>query len=221
MTRKVVKKKASKKVAKKKVSKKVAKKTSRPSKKRLTLSQKIQKNRRDAEKAKGTISRNGQKLFGEGVREIFKKFKDLESFSWTEYTPHWNDGDACEFNVHIDSLAINEECDGDYDEVEGVWSLEKIRDLLMDRENEEARIVREIKEIKESKKDEWRISGLEQDLKSVRTRDIKEVENKWRIKKSITELLEGIEDSVFEDMFGEGKVVVTRAGATVEDYEHD
>ena len=31
----------------------------------------------------------------------------LTSFAWTQYTPHWNDGDACTFSAHTDYLYIN------------------------------------------------------------------------------------------------------------------
>lgn len=38
--------------------------------------------------------------------EVFKKFKTLESISWTQYTPYFNDGDACTFSVNEVSVAL-------------------------------------------------------------------------------------------------------------------
>jgi hypothetical protein len=32
-----------------------------------------------------------------GSAELFEEFPELESFSWTQYTPYFNDGDTCEF----------------------------------------------------------------------------------------------------------------------------
>lgn len=31
---------------------------------------------------------------------FFEKYPTLESFSWTQYTPYFNDGDTCQFSVH-------------------------------------------------------------------------------------------------------------------------
>lgn len=204
------------KVAKKKTAKKKAPKAGKP-----TLAQRIAKNKKEAERAKDAISRNGQKLFKEGVREIFKKFKNLQRFQWNEYAPHWNDGDPCEFSLYLESLAINDECGAGYEDVESVWSLESLRELLSDKENEKKRILKEIKEKSGNKGKPWEVESLKRDLKSIESRDPKEVEGKYKIKKEITGLLEGIDESVFKDMFGEGTVVVTRDGISVEECEHD
>lgn len=51
-----------------------------------------------------------------GFAECFEKFPELKSFSWTQYTPYFNDGDSCVFGVgEVDE--VNEEsiyeCDED------------------------------------------------------------------------------------------------------------
>lgn len=208
MTRKIVKKKPAK------VAKKKASKASKP-----TLAQRIAKNKKEAERAKKNIARSGQKLFGEGVREIFKKFKSLQKFQWNEYAPHWNDGDPCEFGLYLESLAINDEVS--YEDSEDVWTLERIHKLLSNKEKEKKRILKEIEEKSGKKDSQWEVDSLKRDLEHIESRDPKEVEEKYRIKREITDLLEGIDDSVFEDMFGEGTVVVTREGISVEECEHD
>lgn len=38
----------------------------------------------------------------EATSEIFEKFPTLENFSWTQYTPYFNDGEPCEFCIHAD-----------------------------------------------------------------------------------------------------------------------
>ncbi|NBT57253.1 hypothetical protein EBT16_00555 [bacterium] len=195
------------------MAKKTAKKTAKP-----TLAQRIAQNKKDAERAKNIISRNGQKLFKEAVKEIFKEFKNLEKFQWNQYTPNWNDGDPCDFGLYTDSLAINDECGKDYDEIESTWNLEHLHKLLSDKENEKKRI---LKEIKEKAGNSWEVESLKRDLKSIKNREPKEVEGKFKIKKTITYVLENIDESVFERMFGEGTVTVTRDGITVEECEHD
>ncbi len=31
---------------------------------------------------------------------VFTQFPTLDSFTWAQYTPYWNDGDECSFSVH-------------------------------------------------------------------------------------------------------------------------
>lgn len=192
--------------------KKTAKKATKG--KKPSVAQRIEKMKKDLEAAKSKAVREGQKLFKEAVKEIFAEFKDLERFAWPQYTPGWNDGDACEFGVHMDSLAINDEVGG---ESECLYTLQHMHELLSNREKEEARIVMELPEKKES----WERDSLKRDLEILRTRDPEEVYAKYRVKKAIIGLLENIDESVYEDLFSEGLVVVSRNGIEVEDYAHD
>lgn len=51
--------------------------------------------------------------------ELFDKYPELQSFSWTQYTPYFNDGDVCEFGVNfaygLKSLIIGGKQYGDDD----------------------------------------------------------------------------------------------------------
>lgn len=199
----------------KKSAKKATKKKSVKGKK-PTLAQRIAKEKRNNEKAKKKMTKSGESLFKEAVKEIFKTHKDLKSISWTQYTPHWNDGDECVFSCHVEYLAINDE---EINATEDVWNLEQMCKLLSNKDSEKARIVMELTNKKDKK--EWEIDQLKRDLKMIEERTLDEVKNKYEIKKMATELLGGIDQSVYQDMFGEGLVTVTREGATVEGYEHD
>lgn len=196
-------------MAKKKIAKNKAAKRNKPS-----VAQRINKMKKDLEVAKNKATREGQKIFKDAVKEIFKEFKDLQRFAWPQYTPHWNDGDPCQFGVNMESLAINEEIGG---ESECIYTLQHMHKLLSNREKEQARIVMELP----TKKENWEIANLKNDLEILRTRNPEEVEAKYKAKKAIIELLEGIDEGVYEDMFGEGLVVVSRDGVEVEGYEHD
>lgn len=44
----------------------------------------------------------GKVYFTERSQDIFRDFPEIESFSWTQYTPYWCDGDVCEFSVNSD-----------------------------------------------------------------------------------------------------------------------
>lgn len=40
--------------------------------------------------------------FKEESKAIFEKYPEIENFSWTQYTPYFNDGDECAFSVNTD-----------------------------------------------------------------------------------------------------------------------
>jgi len=48
-----------------------------------------------------------QAEFKEQLAALFAEHPRLTSFAWTQYTPHFNDGDTCEFGVHLDEPDIN------------------------------------------------------------------------------------------------------------------
>lgn len=201
----------------KKAAKKVAKKSTKKTAKKLTIIQKIAKAKKENDKLKYKLLSDGKKLFKDAVKEVFKKYKNLESFSWNQYTPHWNDGDSCEFSCYFDTLAINDELEKG--EAETVWALKQYRNLLLNKEKEETRIVLELSDKKN--KQEWEINKLKDDLEVIKTRKLEEVEEKYEIKNELFEILSNIDDSVYEDLFGEGTVIVNRDGTSVEDCEHD
>lgn len=66
-------------------------------------------------KAELTAFEEKKKLFVEELRkefptmfkDLFDKSEKIESFRWRQYTPYFNDGDACEFNVYADDPDIN------------------------------------------------------------------------------------------------------------------
>lgn len=47
-----------------------------------------------------------KKMFANETKAIFDQYDGLESFSWQQYTPYFNDGDACEFGVYADSWSM-------------------------------------------------------------------------------------------------------------------
>jgi len=58
----------------------------------------------------------------DAVKEVFKEFFDkyprAESITWVQYTPYFNDGDACYFSVGEMRLSLSEPEDGEEDEGE-------------------------------------------------------------------------------------------------------
>jgi hypothetical protein len=185
--------------------------------KRLSLAEKIAINRKENEKLKKKILKDGSKLFNQAVKYFFKKYNDLDSFDWTQYTPNWNDGSECVFSCHFDSISINSESEKGHNE--GLWLLQEICELLKNKTAEESRIVMELAN-KEDKKS-WEVEKLKSDLETIKTRNFEEVFRKYTIKKEISETLSLIEEEVYKDMFGEGKIIINREGASIEDCLHD
>lgn len=187
--------------------KKVSKKGS---KRKISILSKIAANSRQIQKNKDALIRTGERLFGQAVRQIFRKFPALENFGWRQYTPGWNDGDACTFGCYFEPLLVN-------GEETGVYELQHIRELLSgDLKKKRTELEQELKATKE----DWKKDNIKSKIKYLDL-DPSEVEKKHLMVAAVTDLLEALDESVFEHMFGEGEVTVSREGTTVEPCEHD
>lgn len=51
--------------------------------------------------------KQAQEFFNQGCQELFRNNPDLESFSWRQYTPYFNDGDPCVFSAQNDDPYVN------------------------------------------------------------------------------------------------------------------
>ena len=92
-------------------------------KEHLTLQEQINNlNKQMQEKSK--------ELMKEAFREFLEKYNDIvDNIYWTQYTPHFNDGEACEFGVNdVYILLKNDEDACDY-EGSTISDKEDIRDL--------------------------------------------------------------------------------------------
>lgn len=64
------------------------------------------------------MKEEAQNHLKESSKEVFKKFPDLKSFAWTQYTPYFNDGDVCVFEVYRHYPYLNGSDDQEYDSAE-------------------------------------------------------------------------------------------------------
>jgi len=66
------------------------------------------------------VKAEGKRLINEALKAVFDKFPNLTAIRWRQYTPYFNDGDACVFGVSDISFKLkgveNEEGEegGDY-----------------------------------------------------------------------------------------------------------
>lgn len=61
---------------------------------------KLQKLSASIQKARDQVRKAGGEAFYEEFKPLFEKYPEVETVSWTQYTPYFNDGDTCEFGVH-------------------------------------------------------------------------------------------------------------------------
>lgn len=56
--------------------------------------------KREMEELRAKMQERGKEAFKNGAAELFETCPSLESFSWSQYTPYFNDGDPCVFGVN-------------------------------------------------------------------------------------------------------------------------
>jgi hypothetical protein len=54
-----------------------------------------------------TIQAEGEKSLKAMFGEMFEKYPAITEVRWTQYTPHFNDGDECRFGVHDPEFDID------------------------------------------------------------------------------------------------------------------
>ncbi len=64
----------------------------------------LQKQQIDLQKQ---INNTAKAVLKEDADAVFEKYPELKSFGWTQYTPLFNDGDACEFSADVSDVYIN------------------------------------------------------------------------------------------------------------------
>lgn len=62
--------------------------------------------------ARKQMEETAKGLFTEMSAELFADNPTLQGFSWTQYTPYFNDGDVCTFSAHTDYPTVSMVIDG-------------------------------------------------------------------------------------------------------------
>lgn len=127
-----------------------------------TLQQEFSNFKKQVSELRMKLQKTGEQFLAQNFKILFSKYTKLESISWSQYTPHFNDGDECVFS-----------------------SKHRYADIV----------------------------GSELD------EDSKEYED---IKKEFEDFMAQFDNDLLRDVFGDGvKMIVTREGITVEEYNHD
>lgn len=135
-----------------------------------------------------------KEIFGVITKNLFEKHSKLKSFSWTQYTPYFNDGDTCEFSAHTSDPLINEDEESDGNEFENEFEAE------YGEYDKTTNSYPNKKQILNPKYDKDLSLALD----------------------DVTEFLENIDEDNLKQMFGDhAKIIITAGGVEVEEYDHD
>lgn len=177
------------------------------------MSSKLKELVKQVQKLEEKMKKDGQDALHSAFKEFFESNPEAKAIVWTQYTPWFNDGDACTFSVHEMELKLHELPDGiDEDEAELITetdygygdgcaanSLGSLDDTAENR-----------KWLKERKSEENHLRPLTESEKKLCV-DFDELYS------SCNEI-----DEVMRMTFGDHvKVVATKDGFDIDEYEHD
>lgn len=176
---------------------------------REELEAKLKELRKEERKIQKELGEVAKKAFKVGYKELFEKYPDLKSFSWTQYTPYFNDGDPCYFGswhqeaecVLINGEELKEVCKKKrrWHLIESVWCAEK--------------------------KGEYRTWGDKSLIYKEEEYEPGHYEVAMKVSKlyePVLEFLSQFRDEDMEEMFGDHvEVTVTLDGVYKEHFDHD
>ncbi len=67
----------------------------------------IKANKDEMDVLRKQLSEKVHANFHKMAKKLFNEYPELTSFGWTQYTPYFNDGEACQFNSHHTDPFIN------------------------------------------------------------------------------------------------------------------
>ena len=149
----------------------------------------------ELEAMKEEIMNKGRDTMAESFKKTFEIHPEVKAISWEQYTPYFNDGESCEFGVNDFSI-VTADVDVAEDVLNGI-ALEAVYGEYYGKleDDDNIKVLSSYKDKTKTYADIWDISSFAQ-------------------------------SSIGEDLFGflfgdHSKVIVTREGIDVVDYEHD
>lgn len=135
-----------------------------------------------------------ENIFDDFRHHIFSKYQQLESFGWTQYTPYFNDGEACIFYANTDYLIIN----GEYAEDSNWFNKENV--INWGQWNRDLKI-------------------HEGRVEDPNTNYNEELVNAYN---EIVSFLSNFDNDFYLSKFGDhAEVIVTKTGVNISDCDHD
>ena len=176
---------------------------------------------------KEKMQRDGQEALKVAFKEFFETHPEARAIVWTQYTPYFNDGDACEFGLgdfelKVDTSKFSEDLQKliGYDEDDDKSDDEDVEKLEYKYGEGDAahriELLEDTKENRENTKKNWSptfgmtLRPLSESEKSI-------VVDFDKLNKGCQQIPE-----VFEMIFGDHvEIVATKNGFDVHEFEHD
>lgn len=176
---------------------------------------KIQELLKEIEESQKKILERSKVVFKDVSQEIFEEYPSLESFSWVQYTPYFNDGDECVFGVHADSdygIEINETSVDDYEGDGPDWETdEELGGYFLKSSGE--KLGNDYNSIKGLDWNDWEHRYV---YSSKKWPDLTGIHN------IISTFIGTFDEQTLKIMFGDhAKVVVYRDRVEVDEYDHE
>lgn len=70
------------------------------------FNKKMSKVNEEMSRLRKSFAESGKELLVGSMKGFFQKYPAVESVFWRQYTPYFNDGEPCEFQVHEQSLRL-------------------------------------------------------------------------------------------------------------------
>jgi len=154
-------------------------------------------------KLKDEARKKVKNFFIKGMNKIFETYPEVKSVSWTQYTPYFNDGEACTFSANVEYFYVN----GSDKYGDTMWGY--------DEEDFEGETVLKYDELDY----DWHTdAGTGKRKKVYKHPDSKSL----KIHDAISGFLKQLDDDDYKTMFGDhAMVIVKKDEVVVEEYEHD
>lgn len=190
--------------------------------------EKLEKVREKLENVRKELREFGEKAVREALSEFFDAHPQVEALRWEQYTPHFNDGDACVFSVHEVRAKLkdvpDDEEDEDYGHQDGFLSAGSLRSFLPEDKKKEYMCLcyPPNGEHYNSKtgKSNFSNSGYDQaqKLKEWAPGADKDLQDDLR---QLNKLIQNAEEALQAAFGDHAQITATRKKIEVEEYEHD
>lgn len=151
-----------------------------------------------------------QKQFPEIFSDIFAQSDKLSSIGWRQYTPHFNDGEDCEFSTHFDYLYVNGSDEDENEHLQTEWVKLTEDNILLHKEHHSSSYG----------KPHLLNRGIGQESSIPNKNFDRQLANQVG---QFREALKQIPDDLYKDLFGDHvKVTMYSTGLIeTEEYDHD
>lgn len=198
------------------------------------------------EKARQTMRENSKGLIEGATKILFESCPEIKQVHWTQYTPYFNDGEACEFSVNEFNFQLFVDEDFEPYESSMLYTQKQLDSAVKDYEtavayqaNPEAWVENYKKEYKarwgreyssyyrdqirphpyDPKEAQETIDEIKAFMEKIPEKRAAQIEENF---KAFKNAMNKIPEDVMEAVYGDhALVIITREGTEIEEYSHD